>query len=746
MGSVFIDNADADKSIAKTSDKAGGLGEKLSNGVKTAAKWGAAIGAGALVAGAGMMKMATSSAETTDRIDKLSQKIGMSRQFFQEMDFVASQSGMSVEQLQMGFKTLTNSIDQASKGSGKGAESFKQLGISVLDANGNVKNQETVFNEAIIALQGMEEGTQKAKLANDLFGRSGSEMMPMLNGAVGSIEEMQKQAHDLGLILSDDAVEAGVNFTDTIDQLKRSFQTAVAEIGVKFMPVITKFADYIIGKMPTIQSVAQKVFDVMGNAISIAMGWLSKIGEGIGDLINTAIQWASDNDELLNRIKESFVTMVGGVVDGLQTAVEWIKKIGQFTKENADIIVPAIMAMVAVIVGSMIPAWIASASAAIASAIATAAAFLPVTLVVLAIGAAVAGLAFIWRKWGDDITRITKEVVEWVVDSFNNMKDFISNAVKAIHTYVKENFSLVYDSIKKYLEMGLTIVKSVLDFWKNTFANVMAFLKALVTGDFEGMKNAIKNQMENSSEVLKAIWGAISTFLVGILGNIVKAVSDKFSEVVGKVKEKMNDVLTSISDTFTGALDFVLGIGAKFFEAGANIVGSIADGIKSAVSKVTDAIGGVVSKVRDFLPFSPAKEGPLKDINKLNFGGPISESIKNAIPEVNGMLNKLFDLPDVSVSSSVLPGESQSLSTVSKMGVGTGRKGLDEVNSQYTMTRGSHFDQKMNSLIDAIHSLAIRPQVLKIDGKTIAESSYKHISDMFTRDVRHVSRAMGMDW
>src|SRR5690606_39491274 len=63
------------------------------------------------------------------------------------------------------------------------------LGVSVKDASGNVKDQETIFNESVVALQNMEDGTEKAKLANDLFGRSGAEMMPLLNGAAGRSEE-----------------------------------------------------------------------------------------------------------------------------------------------------------------------------------------------------------------------------------------------------------------------------------------------------------------------------------------------------------------------------------------------------------------------------------------------------------------------------------------------------------------------------------------------------------------------------
>ena len=72
-----------------------------------------------------------------------------------------------------------------------------------------------------------------------------------------------------------------------------------------------------------------------------------------------------------------------------------------------------------------------------------------------------------------------------------------------------------------------------------------------------------------------------------------------------------------------------------FFNAGKNIVTSIADGIKNAVGTVTDAIGGVASKIRDFLPFSPAKEGPLEDLDRLDFEGPIGDSIQKGKSALN---------------------------------------------------------------------------------------------------------------
>src|SRR5690606_14737850 len=115
--------------------------------------------------------------------------------------------------------------------------------------------QETLFNEVMVALQNMEDGTEKARLANELLGRSGSELMPLLNGAAGSIDAMKQQARDLGLVISDDAVDAGVLFTDTMDQMKRSLGAVFTQIGAAVIPIFQKMADWILDHMPQIQAV-----------------------------------------------------------------------------------------------------------------------------------------------------------------------------------------------------------------------------------------------------------------------------------------------------------------------------------------------------------------------------------------------------------------------------------------------------------------------------------------------------------
>lgn len=263
FGTIAVNNADANNAIDESSDKAESFHSKLSTGIGKAAKWGTAIVGGATVAAGALVKFAESSASTTDNIDKMSQKIGISRQAYQELDFICSQSGTSVDTLQAGMKSLTAAMDGAASGTESNVEQFQKLGVSVTDANGNLRSQEEVMWETLSALQGMENQTEKARLATELFGRSGTELMPLLNGASGSIDEMKQQAHDLGLVLEDDVIDSGVSLTDTLDQMKRAFGSIVTKLGAALMPILEQVAKYIIDAMPMIQSLFERLAPIV---------------------------------------------------------------------------------------------------------------------------------------------------------------------------------------------------------------------------------------------------------------------------------------------------------------------------------------------------------------------------------------------------------------------------------------------------------------------------------------------------
>jgi archaellum component FlaC len=198
-------------------------------------------------------------ADYGDRIDKMSQKIGMSRKAFQEWDYIMSQNGGNVESLQMGFKTLTTQIEGVQKGSKDSIKAFSSLGVSVKDANGQFRSQDEIFNDTIRKLQRIKNPTQKAMLANRLFGRSAAELRPLLNQEASAVDELREKANKLGLIVDEQDIKNAVILKDTFDTFGRAFQARFATVMMKVMPVFTKLLEKIT---PLIKFITDKIIDL----------------------------------------------------------------------------------------------------------------------------------------------------------------------------------------------------------------------------------------------------------------------------------------------------------------------------------------------------------------------------------------------------------------------------------------------------------------------------------------------------
>lgn len=386
VGDIMVDTTKAENSIHKTESKAKNLFNTLGNGVKKTARVGAGIAAGVGAGAAAITGMANKAAEATDRVDKMSSQVGLSREGFQEWDYILSQNGASIDSMKTGFKTLADRAAEAGEGAGIGAEAFEKLGLD-LDEVAQM-SQEELFEETVKALQGMEEGSERAALANDLLGRSGQDLAPLLNQGADSIDELKQNAKDLGLVMSDDAIDAGVEFTDTMDDLKRSFGTAATQVGVTLMPMIQDFADWIIQNMPEIQRVMRIVFEKIGEFVgkavdifqehlipifkevyrwvennwptiaaiiegvfeAIKWAWNNVLSPVLGflwDLLENIVGWVSDNwpgiETTFKTVFDGIVTVVGGAIDiftGLRDRIkeawEWLTKWNDTDIQNGN--------------------------------------------------------------------------------------------------------------------------------------------------------------------------------------------------------------------------------------------------------------------------------------------------------------------------------------------------------------------------------------------------------------------------
>lgn len=256
------------------------------------------------------------------------------------------------------------------------------------------------------------------------------------------------------------------------------------------------------------------------------------------------------------------------------------------------------------------------------------------------------GLPGLLEKGKEIITNI----VNGILEAIPSMIECAGNIITTFVGFILENLPKILETGKDLL---LNLVKGIIN-----------NLPAIIDSAIKAVSKFIDVIVKNYPEYIKTGYKVLGEFVVGIISNLpalIAAAVTLVAKFIGMIISKLPDIiavgvkiLTSIvtgigevaSKLYDKGKELMDGLIAKINEwkekfktAGSNIVTSIADGIKGAINKVKDAIGNVVQAVRDRLPFSPAKEGPLRDLNKLNFGGTISESIYNA----KGPVTKAMD-------------------------------------------------------------------------------------------------------
>jgi len=267
-----------------------------------------------------------------------------------------------------------------------------------------------------------------------------------------------------------------------------------------------------------------------------------------------------------------------------------------------------------------------------------------------------------------------------ILDTWNAIKNVIQGAIDVILGIIQffsalftGNWSAMWDSIKQIISGAVQLVWGLINLWfvgkilkagkalftglrsivssmwttiRSLFTSGVNTARSVVSSGFNFIRSIISSVMNAIRSVISSVWNGIRSTISSVVNGIRSTISNIFNSLRGIVSGAFNGVRSAVSNGMTSAFNTVKGFLGKFKDAGKNIVTSIADGIKGAISKVTDAIGGVVSKVRDFLPFSPAKEGPLKDLDKLNFGGTISMGIDDGADDVQKAMEDMlgFDL------------------------------------------------------------------------------------------------------
>ena len=302
-----LDSSEYEQGLEDAKEKAGSIGGKIAGGLKTVGAAGVAIGAAVVgattAAGTALVKGAGDVAAYGDNIDKMSQKMGISAEAYQEWDAILQHSGTSIEALKPSMKTLASAAE-------KGSDAFEKLGISQEEIAS--LSQEDLFSRVIAGLQGMEEGTERTYLTSQLLGRGAVELGALLNTSAEDTEKMRQRVHELGGVMSDEAVKAAAAYQDSLQDMQTGFDSLKRNLMADFLPGITTVMDGLT-------AIFTQDYDE----------GLGKISEGVSSVVNGITEKLPVVVDLAASIVESLATaLIDNAPTILQAGMDLVMQLG----------------------------------------------------------------------------------------------------------------------------------------------------------------------------------------------------------------------------------------------------------------------------------------------------------------------------------------------------------------------------------------------------------------------------------
>lgn len=203
------------------------------------------LGAALVKAEKALISMTKKGAEYAKEIKTFSSVTGQSVESLQEFDYAAEMIGVSSDRIRDSLKETTNKMQEARDGNEATAAAYAKLGVSITDANGNLRSAEDVFYDTIDALGQMENRTERDALAMDLMSESAQELNPLIDAGSGALKKYADEAHDMGYVLDNEALTALTEVDDAYQRLQKSQESAKNQLSAEFAPYLTEFYEKI---------------------------------------------------------------------------------------------------------------------------------------------------------------------------------------------------------------------------------------------------------------------------------------------------------------------------------------------------------------------------------------------------------------------------------------------------------------------------------------------------------------------
>lgn len=285
----------------------------------------AVVGVGAFAA---VQAFGLKTGQAIAELGRMAQAAGVPVERFSRLATATRLVGGTVEDLSSGLQTLSDKIiDAAKDAEGSAAASFKQLGVDVRDANGNIKSTETILGEIADGLAAVPSDTLRASAAFEIFGGSATKLLPILENGSAGMEKYASEADKLGTVVTAQQSKTARGLLVQYRKVGEALRGIAYRIADDLLPFLTKnseaMATYLAGN-------SEKISKFVGKVLREISGISADLGRVlIGDADSVERQWVRKLIPAMTTAKNIFLDLLDVFTGGEATRAPWLKEVSK---------------------------------------------------------------------------------------------------------------------------------------------------------------------------------------------------------------------------------------------------------------------------------------------------------------------------------------------------------------------------------------------------------------------------------
>lgn len=568
-----VTNEAADKAGAESGGK---FGDKFASAIKGA---GAAI-AGAMAAATGaavatgkaFLDSANDVAAYGDQVDKMSQKMGISATAYQEWDFVMQHAGASIDSLKSSMKTLATAAQTDSA-------AFEALGISQEQIAS--MSQEDLFAATISALQDVSSETERTYLAGQLLGKGATELGGLFNMSAEETEALKQQVHDLGGVMSDEAVKDAAAYQDAMQNMNVALDGVKKGMMSEFLPGITQVMTGLAGVFSGnggieeiqsgLESVIGKITEIAPQFFTLAQTLITSLISGFAPMLpqlvtsvfSVIIQAITTITSMIPQLMPSIISGIEGIMTALFQALPIII-------EGANQLVLSLVTWLSS--GDNITTFVNGLTQLVSQIADSVAVLLPVLLPMIIEIISQLALSLTDPNNVGTIVNAALTIIEAVVVALINALPQILELIVQLTANILEGTIVFLGTLLTKLgEWIVTAVGKVGEFGQNILnklrelpGKVIEIGQNLIKGIWEGIQNMgqwIKDKIASFGQTItdgfKSVFGIASPskLFADVIGkNLALGIAEGFDDEVGDVEKDMAKSMDGLTGSMTASV------------------------------------------------------------------------------------------------------------------------------------------------------------------------------------------------